>query len=77
MHGSTRFEFVHRNNAMNAKNSTLAATIPPCHQNQFGASFGGPIKKNKMFYFGNYEGFRLEISSAGHVPLPTSPRRRC
>ncbi len=47
IHGSL-FEFV-RNNDMNAKNY-FSTTIPPFHQNQFGASFGGPIKKNKMFY---------------------------
>lgn len=69
IHGSA-FEFV-RNNAMNAKNyfSTL---IPPFHQNQFGASVGGPIKKNKMFFFGNYEGFRLIQSSDVYNNVPTA-----
>ena len=69
IHGSL-FEFV-RNNAMNAKNyfSTL---IPPFHQNQFGASIGGPIKKNKMFFFTNYEGFRLISSADTYNNVPTA-----
>jgi outer membrane receptor protein involved in Fe transport len=69
IHGSA-FEFV-RNNAMNAKNY-FSTVIPPFHQNQFGASFGGPIKKNKMFYFGNYEGFRLISSVDVFNNVPTA-----
>jgi len=38
-----------------------AATVPksPLKQNQFGGSFGGPILKNRAFFFGSYEGYRL------------------
>jgi hypothetical protein len=42
-------------------------------QNQFGASIGGPIIKNKIFFFGDYEGFRRVQGtvSSGSVPTPT------
>ena len=57
VHGSV-FEFL-RNNDFDARNYFDQGAAPPFHQNQFGARLGGPIKKNKMFYFLNYEGFRL------------------
>ena len=34
------------------------AKAPPFRQNLFGASVGGPLRKNRHFYFGNCEGFR-------------------
>lgn len=48
-HG-TAFEFF-RNSDMDARNYFDPPTIPAFHQNQFGASLGGPIKKNKTFFF--------------------------
>jgi outer membrane receptor protein involved in Fe transport len=48
---------------------------PPFHQNQFGASFGGPIKKNKMFFFGNYEGFRQISPINTFANVPTAAQR--
>lgn len=69
IHGSL-FEFL-RNNDMNARNY-FSTTIPPYHQNQFGASFGGPIKKTKMFYFGNYEGYRQLSSVDSYNNVPTA-----
>jgi hypothetical protein len=56
LHG-TVFEFI-RNSALDARNYFDQATIPEFQRNQFGASLGGPIKKDKLFLFGNYEGFR-------------------
>ena len=56
LHGSV-FEFL-RNNDFDARNYFDVGAAPPFHQNQFGARLGGPIKKNKMFFFLNYEGFR-------------------
>lgn len=69
IHGSL-FEFV-RNTDFNAKNY-FSTTIPPYHQNQFGASLGGPIRKNKMFYFLNYEGYRQVSSADTYANVPTA-----
>ena len=52
------FEFI-RNNALDANNYiTKAAGLPraPFHQNQFGGTLGGPILKNKLFFFIDYQG---------------------
>src|SRR5213594_3041214 len=69
LHG-TAFEYL-RNSALDARNffdQTVGA--PPFKRNQFGGSLGGPLKKDKMFLFGTYEGFqeRLSRSSASVVP---------
>jgi len=55
LHGSI-YEYF-RNDAMDAKNA-LAAGFNKLRQNQFGATLGGPIQKDKTFFFGNYEGQR-------------------
>ena len=58
-HG-TLFEFF-RNNVMNANDFFLNATgqpRPALKQNQFGATFGGPIRKDRLFFFGSYQGTR-------------------
>jgi len=67
-HG-TAFEFL-RNNVLDASNFFDQGDAPPFRRNQFGASMGGPIKKDKTFLFGNYEGFRqsLHQTSATFVP---------
>lgn len=56
VHG-TAYEFL-RNSALDARNYFDAAQIPPFRRNQFGASLGGPIRKNHTFFFANYEGLR-------------------
>jgi hypothetical protein len=68
LHG-TLFEFL-RNSALDARNFFDQAFVPPFRRNQFGGALGGPIKKNKLFLFGNYEGFRqaLALSSVSVVP---------
>ncbi len=67
-HGSI-FEFL-RNNKLDARNYFDQGTVPPFRRNQFGGALGGPLKKDKLFLFGNYEGFRqsLTISNLSVVP---------
>jgi len=69
LHGSA-FEYL-RNSAFDARNFfDQTDGAPPFKRNQFGGSLGGPLKKDKMFLFGTYEGFqeRLSRSSASVVP---------
>ncbi len=70
VHGSV-FEFL-RNSALDAKDFFDAKTkpIPPFKRNQFGATLGGPIARDKTFYFLAYEGLieRLGVSGATFVP---------
>jgi hypothetical protein len=69
-HGSV-FEFI-RNNAFDARNWFDQGPAPAFHQNQFGGSVGGPIKKNKMFFFANYEGFREVQPTTVYSKVPTA-----
>ncbi|MBI3278681.1 MAG: TonB-dependent receptor [Acidobacteria bacterium] len=55
-HGAV-FEYI-RNNAMDARNFFDGSDTSPLRLNQFGGSLGGPIVRNKLFFFGNYEGLR-------------------
>src|SRR5579885_1313448 len=72
LHGAL-FEFL-RNNKLDAPNFFDRGDAPPFQRNQFGASLGGPIQKEKTFIFGNYEGFRqhLHQTSVAFVPDLTS-----
>ncbi len=58
-----------RNNGMDAK-SFFANSVEPLHRNQFGATLGGPIVKDKTFFFAYYEGLR---NSQGETTLATVP----
>src|SRR5881396_3575395 len=69
LHGSA-FEYL-RNSAFDARNFfDQTIDTPPYKRNQYGGSLGGPLKKDKMFLFGTYEGYqqRLSVSSASVVP---------
>jgi hypothetical protein len=55
-HGDA-YEFI-RNSALDARNFFDGASIPPFRRNQFGGSVGGPIQKDKTFFFADYEGLR-------------------
>jgi hypothetical protein len=44
-------------------------------QNQFGATIGGPIKRNKLFFFGDYEGFHNHTGGLGTLSMPTAKMR--
>jgi hypothetical protein len=72
IHG-TVFEFL-RNDALDAKNY-FAVGKAPLRRNQFGASFGGPILKNRLFYFLNYEGTRLDNPETFTSLVPTAAQR--
>ncbi len=56
-HGSA-FEYL-RNDKLDARNWFDRVTKSPLKLNQFGASLGGPVIKDKFFFFGSYEGYRL------------------
>ena len=71
-HGSL-FEF-HRNGALDARNffAPTAEARPKYVRNQFGASIGGPIKRDRTFFFADYEGTRSRegITRITNVPTP-------
>lgn len=68
-HGSL-YEFF-RNDVFDARNF-FSRDVEPLKQNQFGATLGGPIQENKLFFFGYYEGFRNRQGQtrSGNVPTP-------
>ncbi len=73
IHGSV-YEYF-RNTVFNANNfinNLNGIARPKFNQNQFGATIGGPIRKDKIFYFASYEGYRLAqgVINAGRVPTP-------
>jgi hypothetical protein len=72
-HGSA-FDFI-RNGALNARNF-FAAEPDQLKRNQFGGSIGGPIVKNKLFFFGSYQGTQLRnISEANSATVPSAAER--
>jgi hypothetical protein len=73
----TAYEFL-RNSALDAKNffDDPNSPIPPYRQNQFGASLGGPIRRNRTFFFTNYEGLRILQSVTNTTLLPTTAIRQ-
>ena len=73
LHGSL-YEFL-RNNALDAPNYFDKGSAPPFQRNQFGASLGGPIRTNKTFLFGNYEGLRQHLHQTGVDLVPDTNAR--
>ncbi|HLH32930.1 MAG TPA: carboxypeptidase-like regulatory domain-containing protein, partial [Terriglobia bacterium] len=68
-HGNA-FEFL-RNTSLDARNF-FASERATFHQNQFGGTLGGPIKKQKIFFFGDYQGTRTTQGiDTGLIPVPT------
>jgi hypothetical protein len=68
-HGDA-FDFV-RNTSFDSRNFYSPA-IGTFHQNQFGGTFGGPIKRNKAFFFVDYQGTRMVQGEAtGEIPVPS------
>ena len=72
-HG-TAFEY-HRNSAFDARNF-FDAEKPPFKRNQFGFSFGGPVVKDKVFFFATYEGFRERLGITDFQFVPSLAARR-
>jgi carboxypeptidase family protein len=67
-HGAL-YEFV-RNNALDAANYFDQGSAPPFQRNQFGASSGGAIVKDRTFLFANYEGFRQDLNQTSVAFVP-------
>ena len=73
-HG-TLYEFL-RNSALDARNFFAQGSIPPLRQNQFGGSAGGPVRKDRLFLFGNLEGFRQALEASNVSVVPDQDARR-
>src|ERR1700682_5690234 len=71
-HGDA-YEFL-RNSALDARNF-FDGRIPPFKRNQFGVSGGGPIKMDKTFIFGNYEGLRQNLGITAPTTVPSRAAR--
>jgi outer membrane receptor protein involved in Fe transport len=71
-HG-TAFEFL-RNSALDARGFFEPANQPkaPLKQNQFGVTLGGPIRRNKTFFFGDYQGTQVRAAKTLFSTVPTS-----
>ncbi|PWU05422.1 MAG: TonB-dependent receptor, partial [Terriglobia bacterium] len=75
LHGDI-FEYL-RNSALDARNffdQTIGT--PPFKRHQFGGALGGPIKKNRVFLFGNYEGFRQRLALSSRAIVPDMQSRQ-
>jgi hypothetical protein len=73
-HGSF-WEYLMNDN-LNAKNYfALPGDKPPLIRNQFGATIGGPIRKNKTFFFAGYEGLRMKAGLVRRAFVPTARMR--
>ena len=71
-HGGV-YEFF-RNDKLDALNY-FSPEQEPFQRNQFGGFIGGPIRKNKTFFFGNYEGYRLRETDPFISSVPTADER--
>jgi len=72
LHGEL-FEFV-RNTAFDTRSyfDAPGASASPFHRNQYGGAIGGPILRNRAFFFAHYEGRRQVLSSTVHATVPSA-----
>ncbi|SPE26797.1 putative Cna B domain protein [Acidobacteriia bacterium SbA2] len=72
LHGSG-YEFL-RNDKLDSRDF-FANSVSPFKQNQFGATIGGPIKKDRAFFFGDYQGTRVRGGTTGNPVVPSAALR--
>src|SRR5204862_7975599 len=73
LHGSG-FEFF-RNNKMDARNFFDVGDPPPFTRNQYGGTAGGPLRANKIFFFGGYERLQEDLGQTVITAVPTAAAR--
>ena len=76
-HGSV-YEYL-RNQALNANNffsNRQGGHLPAVRQNNYGATFGGPIRKDKTFFFADWEGFRAHSGTTASGAVPSAAMRQ-
>ncbi len=73
LHGSA-YEFI-RNSALDARNYFDQSHIPAFQRNNFGGSLGGPIRKDKLLLFANYEGYRQNLGLSDVTLVPDNASR--
>jgi hypothetical protein len=65
-----------RNSALDARNFFDQGPIPQFQRNSFGGAAGGPIRRDKLFIFGNYEGYRQHLGLSAVTLVPDNDARR-
>ncbi len=73
LHGSA-YEFL-RNSYFDARNYFDQARIPEFQRNNFGLALGGPLRRDKLFLFGNYEGYRQNLGITDVTLVPDTQAR--
>ncbi|HEX6164500.1 MAG TPA: TonB-dependent receptor [Vicinamibacterales bacterium] len=68
------YEF-HRNDALDAKNYFDVGDKPPFTRNQFGVTIGGPVQRDRLFYFAGYEGLRENLGRTITSAVPDANAR--
>jgi hypothetical protein len=70
------FEF-HRDDAFDSPNyfRPVGAEVPPLRQDQFGGTLGGPLRRNRSFFFGSFEGLRMKRSLTRTFSVPSGAVR--
>ena len=74
LHGSI-FDFERSNSNFARDPFTQSNGVPKGNWNQFGAAVGGPIVKNKLFFFGDFQGQRAHVGGSAQDRIPTAAER--